>query len=67
MDFATGQTVQLTSEGSNDHPSWSPDGAKMVYASRRGGSTQIYTMDWTGQNKRLLTDGGNNSQPVWLP
>lgn len=68
MDFATGQTVQLTSEGSNGHPSWSPDGEKIAYSSRRGGSTQIYTMDaGDGGNKRFLTEGGNNTQPIWIP
>jgi TolB protein len=67
MDFATGQTVQLTSEGSNGHPTWSPDGQKIVYSSRRGGRTHIYTMDLNGQNKRQLTDSGNNLQPAWLP
>lgn len=67
MDFATGQTVQLTGEGSNGHPSWSPDGEKIVYSSRRGGRTHVYTMDLNGQNKRQLTDSGNNLQPVWLP
>jgi TolB protein len=67
MDFATGQTVQLTSEGSNGHPTWSPDGQKIVYSSRRGGRTHIYSMDLNGQNKRQLTDSGNNLQPAWLP
>jgi TolB protein len=67
MDFANGQTVQLTGEGSNGHPTWSPDGEKIVYSSRRGGRTHIYTMDLNGQNKRQLTDTGNNLQPVWIP
>jgi TolB protein len=67
MDLAKGNTVALTSEGSNGHPALSPDGEKIVYQSRRGGSTQIYTMDADGQNKRVLTEGGNNSQPVWIP
>ena len=69
MDFATGNTVQLTSEGSNAHPAWSPDGEKIVFQSRRGGSTQIYTMDAAdGQNKRQLTEGRSNAmQPVWMP
>ncbi len=67
MDFASGNTVQLTSEGSNGHPGWSPNGDKIVYQSRRGGRTQIYTMDSDGQNKRLLTEGSNNIQPIWTP
>jgi Tol biopolymer transport system component len=36
-----------------------------VYQSRKGGSTQVYTMDADGQNKRLLTERSNNSQPIW--
>lgn len=67
MDLSTGQTVQVTSEGSNGHPSWSPDGEKIVYSSRRGSSTQIYSMDANGQNKRQLTQGSNHTQPAWLP
>jgi TolB protein len=64
-DLATGQTLQLTEDGSNGHPSWSPDGTKIAYDSRRGGSTQIYTMDINGQRRVALTDRGNNSQPTW--
>jgi TolB protein len=67
MDFASGRTVQLTTEGSNGHPAWSPAGDKLVYQSRRGGSTQIYTMDADGQNKRQLTERANNQQPIWTP
>jgi TolB protein len=67
MDLATGNTVQLTSEGSNSHPGWSPNGEKIVYQTRRGGSTQIYTMDADGQNKRQLTEASNNTQPIWMP
>ncbi len=69
IDFATGNTVQLTSDGANGHPAWSPDGTKIVYQARRAGSTQIYTMNAAdGKNKRQLTSGGgSNMQPVWLP
>jgi TolB protein len=66
-NLATSQTLQLTSEGSNGHPSWSPDGTKLAYDCRRGGSTQIYTMDINGQNRVAITDKGNNSQPSWSP
>ena len=67
MDFATGQTIQVTSEGSNGHPSWSPDGQKIAYSSRRNGATQVYTVDVNGQNKRQLTQGANHLQPFWVP
>jgi TolB protein len=67
MDLASGQTIQITSEGSNGHPSWSPDGQKIVYSCRRNGSTQIYTSDANGQNRRQLTQGTNHLQPFWVP
>jgi TolB protein len=67
MNLATGQTVQITAEGSNGHPSWAPDGNKIAFDSRRGGSTQIYTMDINGQHQIALTEKGNNSQPAWSP
>ncbi|HET7451518.1 MAG TPA: Tol-Pal system beta propeller repeat protein TolB, partial [Thermoanaerobaculia bacterium] len=59
--------LQLTSEGSNGHPTWSPDGQKIAFDSRRGSSTQIYTMDINGEHKVQITDRGNNSQPAWSP
>jgi TolB protein len=67
MNLATGQALQLTEEGSNGHPSWSPDGLKIAYDSRRGSSTQVYTMDINGEHKVAITDKGNNSQPAWSP
>jgi TolB protein len=67
MDFASGRTVQLTTDGSNGHPGWSPNGDKIVYQSRRGGTTQVYSMDADGQNKRQLTERSNNQQPIWTP
>jgi len=67
LDMTSGQTIQITSDGSNSHPTFSPDGQKVVYAARRGGSTQIYTVDVTGQNRRQLTQGANHLQPFWVP
>ena len=40
MNLGTGQALQLTEEGSNGHPSWSPDGTKIAFDSRRGSSTR---------------------------
>jgi len=68
MDIATRKPAQLTKDsGVNENPWWAPDGLHIVYTSRRGRSTQIYTMLADGSNSRPLTKEGNNIQPVWAP
>ena len=44
---------------------FSPDGTKLVFASNRGGTMQIYTMLADGTNVRRLTNAGRNEMPVW--
>lgn len=66
MDIATRKPIQLTKDsGVNENPWWAPDGLRIVYTSRRGDSTQIYTMLADGTHVRALTSAGNNYQPVW--
>jgi TolB protein len=67
QNVATKQFDQLTKEnGSNENPSWAPDGVHLVYSNtKRGGSTQIYSMLANGKQVKQLTSSGNNSQPVW--
>jgi TolB protein len=66
MDVASRKPIQLTRDsGVNENPWFAPDGLHMVYSSRRGNSTQIYTMLLDGTNVRELTQAGNNTQPVW--
>jgi TolB protein len=66
MDVATQQPIQLTQGvGRNENPWWAPDGVHLVFSSKRGPSTQIYTMLADGSNVRQLTTQGNNIQPVW--
>jgi TolB protein len=49
-------------------PSFSPDGKKIVFASRRHGSPQIYVKDLTSRAVRRLTFKGNhNTSPSWSP
>jgi len=68
MDIATHKPIQLTKDsGVNENPWWSPDGLHIVYSSRRGRSTEIFTMLGDGSNSRQLTKDGNNIQPVWAP
>ena len=61
----TGELVQLTFEGSNEAPAWSPDGRQIAFASTRGGTTDIYVMNDDGSNMRRITRGGNNFSPAW--
>src|ERR1044072_7168181 len=51
------------------YPRWSPDGKKVAFASDRGGSYEIWTMDADGTNLRQLTFNSppNTSFPVWSP
>jgi Tol biopolymer transport system component len=63
--------VQLTSTaGADVQPAWSPDGAKIAFASARSGSNglDIYVMDANGANVRRLTStAGDDTAPEWSP
>lgn len=49
-------------------PSWAPDGARLAFASNRGGSWDIWTMRPDGSDPRRLTaDDGEDTHPVWSP
>jgi hypothetical protein len=51
----------------NGHPSWSPDGSRIVFWSNRTGHRQIWVMDATGENMySLSTTGYDDWDPVWI-
>lgn len=59
------ERTQLTFDGENSMPSWSPDGARLVYVSRTGISPDaLWIMDEDGGNKHELVDG---DAPDWGP
>ncbi|HET9328523.1 MAG TPA: protein kinase [Candidatus Eisenbacteria bacterium] len=69
---ATGESPRkLTSEGS--HPSWSPDGRKIVYSTERvvspygrGATANLWVVDVaSGEKKRIYT--GDAVDPAWSP
>ena len=67
-NFETKQVRQLTTgRGSNESPSWSPNGLHLTFTSTRTGSPQVYTMNRDGSNQRRLTSVGNNTTPKWGP
>ncbi len=51
----------------NRHPSWSPDGSKIVYWTNPTGPRQIWVMDADGNNKYSFSRTGfDDWDPVWI-
>jgi TolB protein len=66
MSLATREVRQLTfGEGTNESPSWSPNGRHLAFTSTRSGKSQVFTIARDGKNLRQITKSGNNYQPDW--
>lgn len=65
-----GSTItQLTNDAASDAmPSISPDGARLAFASNRGGSWDIFVMNATGgQAVQITSDDTQELHPTWSP
>jgi TolB protein len=59
-------TRVLTDKGSNEDPSWSPDGMHIVFSSTRRGNSSIYIMNKDGSAIRRIIDGLDHARnPAW--
>lgn len=57
--------TQLTFEGDNGRPDWSPDGRKITFnAKRNANDLLVAVMDADGSNQKLITPG---AAPDWSP
>jgi TolB protein len=66
LELATGAVRQLTfGEGTNESPSFSPNGRHIAFSSTRSGKTQVFTMARDGKDLRQITRLGANYQPDW--
>ena len=66
---ADGSEARVLARDASQEPSWSPDGRKIAFGSRRRRQTDIYVMNADGSGQRNLTRGAGRreSQPVWSP
>ncbi|HEY3136928.1 MAG TPA: translocation protein TolB [Blastocatellia bacterium] len=63
-DVASGQLLQLTSQGRNESPTWSPDSRHIAFQSNRSGRWEVWQAHIDGSGQRQLTRGGGRS-PTW--
>ena len=65
-EFATGSIRQIThGEGSNESPSYAPNGRHLAFTSTRAGKVQIFTIGRDGVGLKQITRAGNNFTPDW--
>ena len=59
---------QLTFQGNNYDPAWSPDGGRIAYTSDLSGKYEVYVASANGSGAVQLTCGeANKSTPAWSP
>lgn len=64
----TGITAISNSPGDDMYPSWSPDGKRIAFVSRRDGNLEIYVMNADGSDQTRLTNTPEwEFNPRWSP
>lgn len=61
----TDTVLKTGTEGFDSSPSWSPDGDRLVFATRKVGLSTISIIDSDGSHRRLLAR--HASSPTWSP
>jgi Tol biopolymer transport system component len=66
-DTAGAPTKIIAGPGLDGEPAWSPDGAKLAFASDRDGSPQIYVANRDGSDVTKVTTKARSYTPAWAP
>lgn len=61
------RVVQLTADGSNEDPSWAPDGRHLVFSGVRREGAGLFVVDTATGNIRPLVLGLRTAVPAWSP
>src|ERR1700731_1716944 len=51
-----GSPRQITRDGNNEPPRWTPDGRRIIFISTRSGGSQVWSMDREGNNAAQITN-----------
>ncbi len=66
MEADGSSQTQLTTQGGNAHPVWSPNGRKIAFSSDRTGKVEIWVMDADGRDQQQLTNTSPASDDAHL-
>jgi TolB protein len=64
LDTVSGERRVIPGPGSNEKPTFAPDGSMIAFESTRTGAPQIFITDAEGVPRQLTRDGTNHS-PAW--
>jgi len=68
LNLKNQQVRQITSQGNNEDPWFSPDGRYLVFSSTRVGKPALFLSDTAGEQQVQLTkSGGDDTSPSWSP
>jgi len=68
MDENGANPTRLTTDASDNAPTWSPDGSQVAFMSARDGNWEIYIVDLANpEPRRLTTNPANDGLPTWSP
>jgi TolB protein len=68
LDITSGNITSLSRGALDESPSFSPNGAMLIYAGRESGQGVLATVSVDGQvTARLKSSAGDVREPVWGP